>query len=163
MNYQIGDKVIHWTYGPGEIVRMDEKRLSGKTCLYYVVELNDLTIWVPVDESGEKSIHPPTSRAKFQRLLDILVTPGAVLPDDRNQRQAHLTQQLRAKSLEDICRLIRDLVSRSATQPLNRNDSEMLKRAEDLLLNEWELSLGASRETAQLKLKSILSEDTAST
>ena len=39
MNYQIGDQIVHWTYGPGTIVGIDEKVLANKASRYYVVEV----------------------------------------------------------------------------------------------------------------------------
>ena len=27
MNFQVGDQIVHWVYGLGEIIQVDEKRL----------------------------------------------------------------------------------------------------------------------------------------
>ena len=156
MEYSIGDKVIHWAYGLGEITAMDEKRLAGKTRSYYVVELSDFTIWVPADENGTQSIHPPIPHSEFNSLLEILSDPGDELPGDRKQRQIMLSQRMKNRSCEEICTIIRDLVTLSHSQKLNRNDFEVLKRAEEYLLNEWELSLGTKRLAAQEQLQNIL-------
>jgi hypothetical protein len=65
MDFQVGDKVVHWAYGPGEIVNLEEKVLSGQTNLYYVVQVNDLTLWVPSDEKGKRSMRLPTPAASL--------------------------------------------------------------------------------------------------
>ena len=158
MNYQIGDQVVHWTYGPGRIIGIDEKVLANKACVYYVVEIGRTTLWVPVGETGEKSIRPPTSRAEFDRLLNLLRGPGEQLPDQQYERQNALAERMQKRTLSDICYIIRDLVTRAHTQRLNRNDSETLKRAEEFLLSEWELSLGTPREVAEHELESLLKE-----
>ncbi|MEJ2601231.1 MAG: CarD family transcriptional regulator [Anaerolineales bacterium] len=156
MNYKIGDQVVHWTYGPGRIIGIDKKVLANKADTYYVVDVGRMTLWVPVGEDGEKSIRPPTPGDKFKQLLKLLRAPGEQLPDQQRQRQSELSERMQKRTLKDVCYIIRDLVTRSRTQRLNRYDNEILQRAEECLLNEWELSLGTPREIAQNELKSLL-------
>ena len=163
MSYQVGDQVIHWSHGPGVITGLDEKCLSGETRLFYVVEMSNSTIWVPADDAGEKSLHLPIPDIRFMECLEILNDPGDELPEDRSERQKQLAQRIKIRSLEDICAIIRDLVSRSRTQKLNRYDSDILNRAMELLLNEWEFSLGTPRANAQRKLHNLLGLDLAHT
>ncbi len=158
MNYHIGDQVVHWNYGPGRIIGIDEKVLENKARVYYVVEIGRTTLWVPVGEKGEKSIRPPTSRSEFKQLLNLLRGPGEQLPEQQYERQNQLAERMQKRTLSDVCFIIRDLVTRSRTQRLNRNDSETLKRAEEFLLSEWELSMGTPREAAEHELESLLKE-----
>lgn len=158
MNYQIGDQVVHWTYGPGRIIGIDKKVLANKAGTYYVVEVGRMTLWVPVGEAGEKSIRPPTPGTKFKQLLNLLRSPGEQLPDQQRQRQSELAERMKKRTLADICRIIRDLVTRSRTQRLNRYDNEILKRAEECLLNEWEISLGTPRAIAESELNNLLED-----
>lgn len=39
MDYKIGDKIVHWTYGLGTVVAIDQKDIDGVTQEYYVVEV----------------------------------------------------------------------------------------------------------------------------
>ncbi len=48
--FQVGDRVIHWTYGPGQIVQVEEKQVASEMVEYYKVQVKDLTIWVPLKE-----------------------------------------------------------------------------------------------------------------
>ena len=158
MNDQIADKVGHGTYGTGTIIGIDEKVLANKAGKYYVVEVNRMTLWVPVGEAGEKSIRPPTSGAEFKKILNLLRGPCEQLPDQQYQRQNELSERMQKRTLADICGIIRDLVARSRNQRLNRNDAETLRRAEEFLLNEWELALSTPREIAQQEMKSLLKD-----
>lgn len=158
MNFHIDDTIVHWTFGPGKIVDIEEKTLEDKTCLYYVVEAGDTTLWIPVSETGERSLRTPISAAEFKQLLKILQSPGEELPDQAYVRQSELNQRLRRKSLEEVCLVIRDLIYRSQLEKLNRSDQETLKRAEGLLLDEWELTLGTPRPNAQHELEAILAQ-----
>jgi RNA polymerase-interacting CarD/CdnL/TRCF family regulator len=60
MNYKIGDTVVHWTHGLGTVIAIDEMSLAGKTQQYYVIEVEQLKLWVPVEEADEGSIRLPT-------------------------------------------------------------------------------------------------------
>ena len=117
-----------------------------------------MTLWVPVGEAGEKSIRPPTSGAEFKKILNLLRGPCEQLPDQQYQRQNELSERMQKRTLADICGIIRDLVARSRNQRLNRNDAETLRRAEEFLLNEWELALSTPREIAQQEMKSLLKD-----
>ena len=43
MAFQIGDKVIHRTFGMGEITRIEEKTINGHQVNCYVVSITDMT------------------------------------------------------------------------------------------------------------------------
>jgi RNA polymerase-interacting CarD/CdnL/TRCF family regulator len=159
MNYQVGDQVIHSTYGPGMITAFDEKSLAGQTRRYYVVDTGELTLWVPIDEMIENRIRPPTGSFEFKTFLKILRSPGEGLPDQHNERKNQLVERMHNRALENICFVIRDLSTRSLHHTLNFNDRSILKRAEEYLLDEWELSLGTERSSALRELEVLLTED----
>ncbi len=162
MTFQVGDKVVHWSYGPGQIIQVDEKRISGRNELYYVVQIRDLTLWVPVDEATPQSLRPPTSKREYRRLFDILRGPGETLSDDRFERKAHLTGHMRDGTLESICRAIRDLITLSYRKKLNDYDAALLERARRFLLDEWEISFSVSVNDAQRQLDLLLEEGRSS-
>lgn len=156
MNYQIGDPVIHLTYGPGKIIAVEEKSLAGLTCQYYVVETGKLTLWVLTDEMGEKSIRPPTGSFEFKELLTILCSPSEGLPDHHHERKNQLSERMQNRILINICCVIRDLTARAKRYDLNSTDRSMLRRAQEYLLDEWELALGTARSSAKKELDILL-------
>lgn len=158
MKFQVGDKVVHWSYGPGEIVRIDDKSHSGHNDQYYVIKVRDLTLYVPVVGAEEHSLRPPTSTADYEKLFDILRGPGEYLSDDRFERKTQLTERLSDGSLESVCRAIRDLCSFGYRKKLNDYDTALLERARRFLLEEWILSLSIPLGDAQRKLDLLLED-----
>jgi RNA polymerase-interacting CarD/CdnL/TRCF family regulator len=156
--YKIGDTVVHWTYGSGKIVAVDDKGLAGKPCFYYVIEGNGQTLWVPVEEDGRSSLHLLTTRSDFKLLINILRSRGEKMSNYRFQRQDHLNKRMRKASPGDLCRVIRDLTYRSRMAKLSDSDIRALKLAKTHLLDEWELSLGTQREQARRELEWVLYE-----
>ena len=150
MEFRNGDPVMHWTYGFGHIVQLEERTVSGQKTLYYAVQVRDLTIWVPADAKLESRLRPPTPEAGFEQLFSLLTSAGEQLPDDRQERKLLLQEQLRDGRAESLCRVIRDLSAYRQTKPLNDNDQALLKRSRDALLSEWAFALSISPAQADL-------------
>lgn len=156
MEYQIGDKVVHGTYGLGEIVQLDVKIISGKAASYYVVRVGELTIWVPQHTNGSSSLRRPTPARQFKKTISMLNRPGEPLSADRLQRKAQLAELLRDGSLESVCKVVRDLTRLGQSSRLNENDNLILHRAQTQLLNEWQVSLSVPLMQAEREMRQML-------
>lgn len=157
MKFNEGDPVMHWSYGIGQIVRLEERALSGPKTLYYAVQVGDMTVWVPADEKLGSRLRSPTSEAGFKKLLTILTGPGEPLPDDRHERRTQLLELLKDGHAESLCKIIRDL---SASAKKNDNDQSLLRQAQNTLLGEWEFVLSITHAQAELELRSLLASRT---
>jgi len=157
MGYKVGDQVIHWTYGLGEIVLIEEKIIHGHMTKCYVVEISDLTIWVPINNGGQESLRKPTPPKDFENLFAILASPGEALQEDRMLRKSQLMDQLRDGQLASICRVVRDLTHFQRKTKLNDQERSILDRATKSLLAEWTYSLGISINQAHQAMDSMLS------
>lgn len=155
-SFQVGDQVIHWMFGLGEIIQIDEKVLSGHMDIYYVVQTQELTLWVPLNKTGSHSLRAPTPALDFQKLIRILAKPGEPLSPDRFMRKTQLTELLKDRSLESICRVVRDLVDFKRTKKINENDNSILTHARNLLVNEWSVVLSVPVQQAERELKDLL-------
>jgi RNA polymerase-interacting CarD/CdnL/TRCF family regulator len=138
MDYRVGDPVMHWMYGLGEVVRIEERMLAGQQMLYYAIQVRDLTIWVPANDQAAARLRPPAPAREFKRCLSLLSAPGEPLPDDRQERKLQIQARLKDGLVESLCRVIRDLhVYQAQIRPLNDNDQALLKRSQNVLLGEW--------------------------
>jgi RNA polymerase-interacting CarD/CdnL/TRCF family regulator len=159
MSYEIGDTVVHGVHGLGTVVAIDEMKLAGITQMYYVVAVKISKFWVPVKDANEGSIRIPTARLEFNRLFDILRTHGEELSENQFQRKTELRARMQKWTPEELCHVIRDLTDRSRHHTLNMDDSSVLFRAEQHLLDEWVYSLGTERSKALGELQGLLQED----
>lgn len=158
MSFKIGDKVIHWTYGLGEITQIEEKPINGQNTQCYVFQTIDMTIWIPINVEQQHSLRKPTSPKEFTRLYDILKSPGEQLQDDRVLRKNQLMAQMRDGQLASICKVVRDLNHIKRNGKLNDQERYILERAEKSLLTEWTYSLGLPLNQAQRAMVSLLGE-----
>ena len=157
--FQVGDRVIHWTYGPGQIVQVEEKQVANETEQYYKVQVNELTIWVPLKESDKQRLRNPTPAREFRRLVKILTKGGEPLDEDRLKRKAQLLGRLQEGKIESICRVIRDLAAYSKQKKLSESDTMILERAQKFLLDEWVISLNTNLADARQAMGKLLNGD----
>jgi RNA polymerase-interacting CarD/CdnL/TRCF family regulator len=158
MDFQVGDKVVHWIYGPGEIVQLDRKENGGDTTDYYVVQVAELTIWVPRIGASSTRLRFPTPPGDFQKLFEILGATPEPLPIDRLERKTYLLEQLRAGTLKSICQVVRDLSYYKHSNKMNDLDTSILERAQMFLLKEWQMAFSTPIWQAERQLKQILGE-----
>lgn len=159
MDFHEGDPVMHWTYGLGQVVRLEERDLSGANLLYYAVQIKDMTVWVPADAKLESRLRPPTKQAEFKKLVGILSGPGKPLPEDRQERKAYLSETLKDGRAESLCLIIRDLSASQKIKSLNDNDQMLLKQVKSALLGEWGFALSITPAQAELELHRLLTPE----
>ena len=155
--FRKGDTVMHWTYGLGKIVRLENRQLLGHKTTYYAVQVGDMTVWVPADDQLDQRLRKPSSKAQLRKLRLLLSRSGVTLPIDRHERKTILLEMLKDGRAESLCRVIRSLVAFSKTHPLNDNDQALLKRAQTALLAEWGHALNVTPQQAEVQLKRLLS------
>jgi RNA polymerase-interacting CarD/CdnL/TRCF family regulator len=156
MNFHIGDKVIHCSFGLGEITKIEEMIINGHTTTCYVVQITDMTVWIPVDDNQHNSLRLPATPEEFSRVLPILSSPNEALQEDRLLRKQHLIEQLSDGQLSSICRLIRDLTHLKRSAKLSDQEKSILERAIKTLVAEWSLSLGIPQIQAYQSMESLL-------
>ena len=156
MGYQVGDKVIHWNYGFGEIVQLDVKNIQEHQTPYFVVRIRDFSIWVVADETAEANLRLPASAHDFENVFAILHSPGEPLPVDRFERKKLLALRMKDGKLASICGVVRDLTLQRTTKKLNDDDRSILERARNFLLAEWTFSLSVPMAKADSELESLL-------
>ncbi|MGE5251080.1 MAG: CarD family transcriptional regulator [Bacteroidota bacterium] len=158
MKFQVGDTVMHWRHGLGQITGLEERDMLGKVQLCYVVKMRDLSIWVPVDELLEERLRRPTPAAAFKKLFGILSGPAESLPEERRERKSRLSTKLAAGTAAARCQVIRDLTTRADQKSLNEDDRSTLQWARTMLLAEWGYCLQVPPTQAEDELSRLLKE-----
>jgi RNA polymerase-interacting CarD/CdnL/TRCF family regulator len=158
MNFHSGDTVMHWTYGIGQIVNLEERDLFGSKTLYYAVQIKDMTVWVPADSKVGSRLRSPTPKPRFKQLLGILASPSEQLPEDRLERRTRLLELLKDGRPESLCQVIRDLSAyqKQKLKPLNDHDHLVLKQSRNTLLGEWGFVLSITHAEAEHELHRLL-------
>ncbi len=161
MKFQPGDWVVHCTQGLGQVKTVEERTFGESSVLYYMVQIADLTIWVPADENLSKRLRKPIDAKGFQKLFTMLSSPAEELPTDRRLRNQYLLELLRDGSAESVCKVIRDLTAHRKHRSWGEYDSEMIRRVKKTLIGEWSFIFSINPHEAEAELQKLLAPHTA--
>ena len=157
MSFQVGDCVVHPAHGVGHVVKMEKKKFFGnKERLYYEVNTDKCTVWVPVEDYEELGLRPLTPKTNLANYRDVLTAPPNELDPDYRTRHAAVVGQLKEGSFQDLCEVVRDLTALSWEKPLNESDSTTLQKAYDNLCAEWSVTSGLPRPDAIQEIDALL-------
>ncbi|MDP1544887.1 MAG: CarD family transcriptional regulator [Anaerolineales bacterium] len=160
MDFQPGDWVVHCTQGLGQVKNVENRSFGEKSVLYYMVQIADLTIWVPADENLGTRLRKPVNQAGFQSLITTLTSPPEELPTDRRQRSQYLLDVLKDGSADSLCRVIRDLSAHRKHRTWSENDSELNRRIKKTFIREWSFIFSIQPLDAEAELQKLLSQNT---
>lgn len=161
MEFLVGDSVMHWMYGFGKVVGIEERAIGERETLYYAISVHDLTVWVPADNQLESRLRYPTTKEGFQELFAILNGTGGPLPADRRQRKLCLVETLKDGQAASLCHVIRDLTTFQQENSVNFNDENLMKRSREALLGEWSYALSIPITEAEKELHRMLAAGTS--
>lgn len=158
MDFQVGDKVVHRSYGPGNVIELARRVIAGRPTDCYAVKVGELVVYVPND-SAPNSLRVLTPVEEFKALFSILSQPGGTLANDRFERRTYLVEQMNAGTLQATCHVIRDLFDYRQSNKVNDQDTAVLLRALNFLLEEWEIVMGVPARQAEAQLGTMLGKD----
>jgi CarD family transcriptional regulator len=156
MEFQTGDNVVHCSHGLGRVLAIEERTFFDKITFYYMVQMKDLTIWIPADENLKNRLRPPNSESSFKEVLSILTSPAEPLPDDRRQRSLQAAEMLGDGKAESLCRVIRDLSANRQTRKWSESDGMLMRRAQKALIDEWSFVFSITPLEAEKELQRLL-------
>lgn len=159
MPFQVGDVVVHPAHGVGHVVRLEEKRFSGREAsLYYEIVIQKSTVWVSVESPEALRLRPLTLKNDLARYRSVLKSRPLPLNKDHRQRHLELADRLKQGSFQVMCEVVRDLTARGWVKPLNEYDTVSLQRVRGRLCQEWAASEGMSVTDASGEVSSLLLE-----
>ncbi|MGC9333354.1 MAG: CarD family transcriptional regulator [Anaerolineae bacterium] len=163
MQYAVGDKVVHPSHGPGQIISVERKELIDEAKRYYVIQIpvQDLTVYVPWRKVDKVGVRPAMSRAKLSRVLETLRARPRHLPPDHKDRQQLVWEKLKTGHVIQIAEVVRDLVWHKELAHLTKKDSDYLDRGRRLLAAEMALVSDSDIDDAERRINDELAASIA--
>lgn len=159
MEFQTDEWVVHCTHGLGQIKTIEQRSFGEQNILYYMIQIGDLTIWVPADENIGSRLRYPQSPEDFQKLFAMLNSTPEALPIDRRQRNQFLLDLLKDGSAESLCRALRDMSAIRKQRTWGDYDRDLMKRIQKIFLSEWCFVLSTNPHDAEAELQRILAQN----
>lgn len=157
MLFKTGDFVVHVAYGVGQVVGLAEQSFpASQKRMYYEVSLNNGTVWVPADVDGPGSLRPLSKRPDLEHCRRLLKSAPVELDADPRKRQAELSERLKSGSMLVSCEIVRDLTARSWKKSLNEADMASLRKAREVLGQEWATIAGIPLIDVNREIEALL-------
>lgn len=160
-----GDAVIYPQHGAGKIVDVQTKTIGDVERDYFVVdlELQDLRVWVPVDEAEEIGVRQPTAKDELDDLFELLSDHDVRIPANFSRRMKNNQRRMNDGDVWQLAEVVRNLAVRRDRKHLSPSEKTLYLHARALLVAELALSMGVSSEKAEAaldeRLPEVLDED----
>ncbi|MBI1881608.1 MAG: hypothetical protein HYR94_25795 [Chloroflexi bacterium] len=157
MQFEVGDRVVHPTYGIGHIVGVEEKQFFEKGArLYYKVVLPKRTVWIPIEAQEAGGLRLITAKSELDQYRNLLKSPPIPLEKNHHRRHPALVRRLRGGSFQVLCEVVRDLTAWGWRKPLGPTDMATLQKIRQSLSQEWATAAGVSTTEAIKEIDSLL-------
>ena len=153
-----GSAVIYPQHGAGTIVDVVTKTVGEVERDYFVVdlELQDLRVWVPVEEAEEIGVREPTPAEDLDDLFELLGDHDVRIPANFSRRMKNNQRRMNEGDVWQLAEVVRNLAVRRDRNHLSPSEKTLYLHARSLLVAELALSMGVDRERAEAKLDDVL-------
>ena len=138
--FQVGDRIIHPSYGVGNVTEIKQRHTLGSKRQYYSIQLLNepgTVVMVPVGAETRLGLRHPITRAKLDRVWHVLEDDPNELPSDHDERCALLDEKLGGGDVFKIAETVRDLVwRRQGRRTLTIRGKRQYERGMALLAGE---------------------------
>ena len=161
--FNVGDKVIYPAHGAAVVEAIEEKVLSGKEQMVYVMRVlrNGMKILVPLGNLESIGIRRPISTKQIGRVYALLQKkeiPSAEPGETWNRRYRRYKEKIHTGSVFEIARVLRLLHHRRRTGTLSLGENRLVDAAMDLLVGEVSCAKNMKEEMIRKEIELLLQE-----
>ncbi len=157
LRFEIGDLIVHYFYGVGEVVDIVEKGLDGNKKTFFKVSTKEIDYWLPVDEADVDHIEPIRSPEDFQKALKLIAKAPEPIAKHHKSRKKKINDRWKNGDLMSRAKLLRDLNGRLKLIKLSFSEKEMLRKVRRFFINEWVITdKSLTRKKARKLLRQAL-------
>lgn len=152
--FKKGDAVIYPQHGAGRVVDLVTKAIGDEERDYLVIdlELQDLRVWVPVDEAIDVGVRQPTDREELEDLFELLADHDVRIPSNFSRRMKNNQRRMNDGDVWQLAEVVRNLAVRKDRKHLSPSEKTLYLHARSLLIAEIALSMGVDHEKAEAAL-----------
>jgi CarD family transcriptional regulator len=154
--FKDGDWIKHPYHGVGQITDIEEKTLGGDDRLFYRVETDDKTFWIPVEDAEESTARPIATEETLEESLELLADEPEEMADHYRARRSRINEVRDSGRLPRIAKLLRDLAGRRRRKSLNSTERRAYREFRQSLISEWSRVEGIPKEKAESRMRKFL-------
>jgi CarD family transcriptional regulator len=155
-----GDKVVYPHHGVAIIEDLQEQEFLGEKRQYLILRLahGDLTLKVPVDNTGEVGIRDVVSKREGKKVLDVLREDETKMPTNWSRRFKTNVEKIRSGDIYQVAEVVRNLAIREKDKGLSAGEKRMLAKARQILISELTFAYDIPEEKTEAMIDKVLEE-----
>ena len=155
--YLIGDWVIHYAYGIGQIKKIEQKPIHGEPeACFQVTTQNGADWWFPKYGAENPRVRPVATKEMLQAALSEFEKIILDLDPDKNLWKIRMDEVIKSGGLIETAQIMRDLTVLQAQRKFNQMETKAFGLFKDRLLREWSAITNKHIDVVELELKRIL-------
>lgn len=156
--FKKGDAVIYPQHGAGRVVSVEKRTVGDLERDYLVIdlELQDLKVWVPVDEAEQVGVREPTPADELDDLFDLLADHDVRIPSNFSRRMKNNQSRMNDGDVWQLAEVVRNLAIRRAKKHLSPSEKTLYAHARNLLVAEVALSMRKGHPEAEAAIDARL-------
>lgn len=154
--FEKGEWITHPYHGVGQITQIEQKTLNESEQLYYRVETENKTFWIPLEDAEDSTARPVVTEKTLEESLDILADEPEVMADNYRTRRSRINDVRDSGRLVGIARLLRDLAGRRRRKSLNSTERRAYREFRQSLIAEWSRVEGITKDKAESRFRKLL-------
>jgi len=156
--YEVGDWIVHLTYGVGQVQRIENMLVRENKCHCYRVRTDDGTFWLPLDNANNRRVRPLATPERIQRALRALREKPQKLTKNYKSRFKHIQKVMFDGNLNTDAKLVRDLNARMFRKGLSPTEQSAFNIIVKRFLQEWMVSTGIKMQDVRQEMNRFLKE-----
>ena len=137
LRFNIGDWIVHYYHGVGQVKDVVEKGLEGNENTFYKVSTKDIDYWIPVEDEDCDHIEPIRSEQDFEDALEVLTSKPVPIAKHHKSRKKKIHDRWMDGDLINRAKLLRDLNGRLKLKKLSFSEKGMLEKVRKYFISEW--------------------------
>ena len=156
--FSVNQKIVYPSQGVGKITDIFKKEFNGEQFYYYNIylEVSDMNVMVPVDQSSSLGIRAIVSAEEAQHALDMISDEFDPPTSDWKLRYQMNLELLKKGTIEDIASIVRCLYHRSKVKELPILERKLYDNAKKLLEDEIAEAMGKDTKEVEAMLHAKL-------
>jgi CarD family transcriptional regulator len=151
--FRIGDKAVYPGHGVGVIESIENKQISGKELMFYMLRIVDsgMTIMIPRDNAEAVGLRGVIRKLEIPKVIRILKNRDVEVDTQTwNRRYREYMEKINTGSIYEIAEVIRDLHLLRNEKELSFGERKILDTAKSFLVKELAIAQNV-KETEVLK------------
>jgi len=155
--YLIGDWVVHYAYGIGQIKKIEKKPIRGEPeACFQVTTQNGANWWFPKYGAENPRVRPVATKEMLLVALDEFEKITLDLDPDKNLWKIRMDEVMKSGGLIETVQIMRDLTVLQAQRKFNQMETKAFGLFKERLLREWSAILNTNIEVIEPELKRYL-------